>query len=226
MATTASFADLLKNTFMNPNNATRHQKEIEISEFIRNQPELYANITADIFRSPQLDQNSRMFAITTFSQAFRIRKSDPPNPLWQALSLQTRLALKEAAFGLLIDSQVGLRKQGANCLAQIYMLDLTSPKPEFRDILNSICSNLNHQNLDFRGIAVAALAAICDLMSPQRLTLLSEDEKEYLVAGICNSMKNQDQNTEVVLQMVSNAMSIMAPDSTLPTSSSTFWKPF
>lgn len=211
MATSASFAELLKNTFLNPDNNTRHQKEIEISEFIRSQPETYALLTADIIRSSQFDPKSRQFAITTFSQAFRIRKPDPPNPLWHSLSLEARVALKEAALALLVESEPTLSKQGANCTAQIFMLDLTSPRPEFRSILHSICSNLSSPSLEHAGIAVTALAAICDLMSPQRLALLTDEEKEFLLAGVCNSMKNKDQNAQTVLQMVSHAMPLMAP---------------
>lgn len=211
MITTAKFADLLRNTFLNPDNAARNQKEIEISDFINTHPEDYCTLTADIFRSPNIDANARMFAITTFNQAYRLRRNDHSHPTWAHLPLPIRQSLKTAAFNLLVDPQVQLHKPGANSLAQIYMLDLTSPKPVFGDILNSVCSNVAHANLDFAGIAVTALASICDLMSPQKLQLLNETERDLLLGGICNAMKNQDQNALSILHAATSAMPLMAP---------------
>lgn len=211
MINTTSFATLLRETFSNPDDRTRNRKEIEISEFIRSHPDQYASITADIFRSPHLDLNSRLLAITTFNQAFRLRKNDTHHAIWCDLPAATRRALKDAAFDLLVDPQTPLRKPGAHCLAQIYMLDLTSSRPELRDILNAVCSNVTNANLEFAGIAVVSLAAICDLLTPQRLTLLSDDEKEFLLAGVCNSMKMRNQNAQAILKGLTNAMPIMAP---------------
>lgn len=200
------FVQLLGSTFTQTNNEERHAGEIKISELISQSPDEFVLLTSAALAEPNIRLQVKQYASAAFLQTFRLKKKDKRNELWLSLKPDTMNALLNAAFDLMVNQNDVLKRQGATLLAQLYLLDITSPTPIFS---NTILSGLNcnlKSNSQFRKVSLFAISQICQEMSPQRLSQLPTGELEVLLGGIAETLNITDESPTLIIKSISSAM--------------------
>lgn len=204
------FVQLIGSTFTTTDNEQRRALELQVSDFISSRPDEFVLLTAQTLASPDVRPQTKQFAKAAFMQTFRLKKEEQYMQLWVSLKPETTRALLNAAFEMMVSDTEILRRQGAGLLAQLYLLDVTNPKPTFG---NTILSGLNHNlqpNGPHRAVSVLALSQICQEMNHQRLKQLPSGELDILLGGIAETLKITDESPSLIVKSVAQAMSGLA----------------
>lgn len=205
----ASVLDLVRGVFMNPDNTSRAQNEVLLTEFIQQRPDHFAEQICAEFEKNSNPAPIRVLVATALSMTIQLKKGQRTSPFWNNIAAQTKEKIKTTALTNLIDNQASVRSAAAGLYALVFVVDFLSGQ-QYPDMLAPITGNIGHADSKVREASVQTLGRICELLAQQKVTNFDENSFNQLVTGICLGLKNTDETTPTAVKAFSDAVAFIS----------------
>jgi hypothetical protein len=201
----SSVIDLVKGVFMNPDNVSRAQNEVVLSELILQRPDHFAEQSCAEFQRDTNVAAIRVLVATALKMTIQLKDGQRSSPFWTKLASETKEKIKTTALTTLIDSNAQVRSAAASLYALVFVVDFLSGR-QLPDLLSPITGNISHVEPKIRQASVQTLGSICELLAQHKVTNFDENSFNQLVTGICLGLKNTDETTPTAVKALSDAV--------------------
>lgn len=208
MNTSINLTEIVKESFLNPQNQIREENQKMLSKIVEDHLDFFVGKCASEFINESLPANIRVLMATALKLTIKIKPNEKNSPSWQKLSDESKEAAKMAGLHCLIDSNQQVRKAAANLTALIYVLDLINEK-KFRELLDPICVNIQNENQNVRQTSIQTFGFICELLGQLKVYTFEQIIFEQLATGICLSLQKKDEATITAVIALTNSLSFL-----------------
>lgn len=196
---------LLQTSYLSTDNTVRGAALEQLKVITEQQPAFFVGSCCQFILSDQADDQSKVLILTALRSSIK-----PESPTWSGLNEDQKKFLQDTAFGSLISPNPAIKESAAYLISNIFVAKIKN-KEEGSTLLQSIVNNVGHEDMNIKKSAVLTLSNICEVLSQNNITSLSEEEVDKILFGVCSGLNQYNDLTSISLKGLGYSIEFLRP---------------